>query len=217
MKSLGKKLAATICLIVVMPAWLAYRLQAAMFTPPRAFPGWSQLMSLLPGIVGVYLRRAFYRWVLPRCGQDVWIGFGTVFSHPGAEIGDRVYLGVGCMIGNVTLEEDVLIGSHVSIINGNKQHGIARLDIPIREQPGVFPRVRIGRDCWIGDRAIVMADIDDQSVIGSGSVVTKTLDKRLIAVGNPARVIAERRDDSDTVPEQPVPAEPDFQRTAGSV
>lgn len=187
-KRIARFLASTTITVVLLPFWLFVLLVGR----DRAFPGWSQLMSLLPGITGVYLRRAFYWWVLPRCGKDVWISFGTVLSHPNAEIGDRVYIGVGCMIGDVTLEEDVLIGSHVSIINGNKQHGIERLDIPIREQPGEFPRVTIGRDSWIGERAIVMADVGEQSVIGSGSVVTKPVGERLIAVGNPARVIAER-------------------------
>jgi hypothetical protein len=41
----------------------------------------------------------------------------------------------------VTIEDDAAIGSHVSITNGNRQHGIGRLDIPVREQPGVWPRV----------------------------------------------------------------------------
>ena len=85
---------------------------------------------------GNYLRRAFYRLVLPGCGRDVCLCFGTVFSHPTARVGARMYVGVGCMLGDVTLEDDVLIGSHVSIINGRRQHGIDRLDVAVREQPG---------------------------------------------------------------------------------
>ena len=96
------------------------------------------------------------------------------------------------MIGDVTLEDDVLIGSHVSIINGNRQHGIARLDIPIREQSGEWPRITIGRDTWIGDRAVVFADVGKHCVIGAGSVVTKPIPDYAIAVGNPARVIRYR-------------------------
>lgn len=174
--------------VMVLPCCL-YFISSLLIGRSRAFPGWSQAISLLPGITGVYLRRAFYRWVLPRVGRDVWISFGTVLSHPTAEFGDRVYVGVGCMIGDVTLEEDVLVGSHVSIINGNRQHGIERLDVPIREQPGEYPRVTIGRDSWIGDRTIVMADIGQSCVVGAGSVVTKVLPPRAIAVGNPARVV----------------------------
>jgi len=117
--------------IVVVPV-VCYKLSALHWGPGRAFPGWSQLYSLVPGIGGIYLRRAFYRMVLPACGRDVCISFGTVFSHPTATLGERVYIGIGCMVGDVTLEDDALVGSHVSIINGRRQHGIERLDIPVR-------------------------------------------------------------------------------------
>jgi len=192
MKLLLKFLAFLVCTLLVLLPVCAYWVGSLLLGKGKAFPGWSQAFSLLPGITGVYLRRAFYWWVLPRVGTDVWIGFGTVFSHPTAEIGARVYIGVGCMIGDVSLEEDVLLGSHVSIINGNRQHGIERLDMPIREQPGEFPRITIGRDSWIGDRSIVMANIGEQCVIGAGSVVTKPLPKLTVAVGNPARILRTR-------------------------
>ena len=80
----------------------------------------------------------------------------------------------------------------MSIANGGGQHGIERLDIPIREQPGTWPRITIGRDSWIGDRAVVLADVGRQCVIGAGSVVTKPIPDRAIAVGNPAKVIRYR-------------------------
>lgn len=155
----------------------------------KAFPGFSQAFAVLPGLLGVYLRRAFYRLVLNRCAPGSCISFGTVFSHATAEVGRNVYVGLYCCLGDVTLEDDVLLGSHVSIMNGSGQHGIERLDIPIREQPGVWPRVTIGRDSWIGDRAVIMADVGKHCVIGAGSVVTKPVPDYAIAVGNPARVV----------------------------
>jgi acetyltransferase-like isoleucine patch superfamily enzyme len=102
-------------------------------------------------------------------------------------------VGPYCCLGEVTLEDDVLLGSHVSITNGAAQHGIERLDIPIREQPGTWPRVTIGKDSWIGDRAVVMADVGKHCVIGAGSVVTTPIPDYAIAVGVPARVIRFRQ------------------------
>jgi acetyltransferase-like isoleucine patch superfamily enzyme len=87
------------------------------------------------------------------------------------------------------LEDDVLLGSHVSITNGGAQHSIERLDIPIREQLGTWPRVTIGEDTWIGDRAVVMAHVGRHCVIGAGSVVTTPIPDYAIAVGVPARVV----------------------------
>ena len=154
-----------------------------------AFPGCSQFFGQIPGLPGVYLRRAFYWWVLPQCGEDACVSFGTIFSHRTARIGRKVYIGSYCVLGDVTLEDDVLLGSGVSIMNGSRQHGIERLDVPIREQPGEWPRVTIGRDTWIGDRAVIMADVGRHCVIGAGSVVTKRIPDYAIAVGNPARVV----------------------------
>jgi acetyltransferase-like isoleucine patch superfamily enzyme len=187
-----KALANGVALVLVLPAFLAYRLGAAVAGPDWAFPGWSQLFSLLPGLSGVYLRRAFYRLVLPRCAADCWIGFGTVLSHPTARVGRRVYVGVGCCLGDVTLEDDVLLGSHVSVINGGRQHGTERLDVPIREQPGEWPHVTVGRDSWLGDRATVLADVGRHCVIGAAALVTKPVPDYAIAVGVPARVVRYR-------------------------
>jgi acetyltransferase-like isoleucine patch superfamily enzyme len=192
MKAWVKALANGVATLLVLPAFLCYLLGKLALGPNQAFPGWSQAFSLLPGLTGVYLRRAFYRLVLPRCAADVCLSFGTVFSHPTAEVGRSVYVGVGCCLGDVTLEDDVLLGSHISIMNGGGQHGIERLDIPIREQPGVWPRITIGRDTWIGDRAVVLADVGRHCVIGAGAVVTKPIPDYAIAVGAPAKVVRYR-------------------------
>jgi acetyltransferase-like isoleucine patch superfamily enzyme len=138
------------------------------------------------------VRRAFYRLVFPRCGADVCLSFGTVFSHPTAELGSRVYVGVYCCLGDVTLGDDVLLGSNVSVINGGKQHGIERLDIPAREQPGEWPRISVGEDSWVGDRALVLANVGRHCVIGAGAVVTAPVPDYAIAVGIPARVVRYR-------------------------
>lgn len=139
--------------------------------------------------MGVFVRRAFSRLVLPQFDADACISFGTVFSHPTASIGKTVYIGVGFMIGDALLDEDVLLGSHVSVINGNHQHGLDRLDLPVREQPGEYQRIAIGPETWIGNRAVVMADLARKCVVGAVSVVTKSVEDYAIDVGNPARVI----------------------------
>jgi acetyltransferase-like isoleucine patch superfamily enzyme len=189
MKRALKATADGIALVLVLPAFVLYRLGALLLGKEKAFPGWSQAFSLLPGLTGVYLRRAFYRLVLPRCGAGAWIGFGTVFSHPTAEVGRSAYVGVFCCLGDVTLEDDVLLGSHVSVMNGSSQHGTDRLEVPVREQPGAWTRVTIGRDAWVGDRAVIMADVGRHCVVGAGSVVTRALPDYAVAVGSPARVV----------------------------
>jgi virginiamycin A acetyltransferase len=198
MRDFAKYIADWIAFLMILPAVACYQFGVWMLGPARAFPGWSQLLSLLPGLTGVYLRRAFYRRVLSGCGDGTCIAFGSVFSHPTASLGRSVYIGLFCSLGDVSLGDDVLLGSHVSIMNGNAQHGIARLDVPIREQPGDWPRITIGRDTWIGDRAIVFADVGHHCVIGAGSIVTSPIPEYAIAVGVPAKVIRYRQGGDST-------------------
>ena len=184
-----KAVANILAVLLVLPAFALYAVGRAVLGREKAFPGWSQAFSLIPGLTGVFLRRAFYRLALSSCEADSCISFGTVFSHATARIGRNVYVGLYCCLGDVTLEDDVLLGSNVSIMNGGGQHGIERLDIPIREQPGSWPRITIGRDSWIGDRAIVLADVGRRCVIGAGALVTKAIPDFAVAVGSPARVL----------------------------
>jgi acetyltransferase-like isoleucine patch superfamily enzyme len=193
MTNILRVLAEIIAVPLVVPAYLLYQISRLILGTSKAFPGWSQAFSLIPGLTGVYLRRAFYRMVLPRCGHRCFIGFGTVLTHSETEVGRLSYLGVFCCLGHVAIEDDVLIGSHVSIMNGGSQHGIDRLDIPVREQPGIWPRVTIGCDTWIGERAIIQADVGKHCVIGAGAVVTQALPDYAVAIGVPARIIRYRQ------------------------
>ncbi len=84
--------------------------------------------------------------------------------------------------------DDVLIGSNVDILSGRHQHHSDDPDRPRCEQGGTFTKVRIGRDAWIGNSAVIMADVGEHSVIGAGSVLVKPIPPQTVAVGNPAVV-----------------------------
>jgi virginiamycin A acetyltransferase len=193
MKRILKAVAKGIALATVLPCFLGFRVSSLLLGSTKAFPGWSQLLSLAPGLTGMYLRRAFYGLVFPRCGADCCISFGTLFSHPTAEIGQGAYVGPYCCVGDVTLEDDVLLGSQVSITNGGAQHGTDRLDIPIREQAGQWPRVTVGRDTWVGDRAVIMADVGRHCIVGAGAVVMNPVPDYAVVAGSPARIVRYRK------------------------
>ncbi len=208
LKTFLKLLADVVARLVVLPAVGLYWLGAALEGRQRALRFWSEAMSLLPGTCGVYLRRAFYRFVLAECGADAWIGFGVLVHSPKTRIGKNVYIGPYCSLGEVTLEEDALLSTGASVINGPRQHGLDRIDVPIREQPGQWQPVRIGRGAWVGERAVVMADVGCHSVIGAGAVVTRPIPDWAVAVGVPARVIRQRnRRESPGVKTSSIPPE----------
>jgi virginiamycin A acetyltransferase len=179
--------------LIVAPLRGSYWLRSRVVGADRALEGSSQLLALVPGLAGQYLRRAFFSQVLAACPPSVTIEFGTTFSKAGARLGDNVYIGPGCRLGLVNIERDVLIAAGVHVPSGARTHGIDDLDRPIRNQPGTRAVVRIGSGSWIGSAAVIMADVGRNAVVGAGAVVTHPLPDSCVAGGVPARVLRIRR------------------------
>jgi maltose O-acetyltransferase len=93
----------------------------------------------------------------------------------------------------ISIGNYVMIAHNVMIIGGN--HNIERTDIPMMFQgEGKQGNIIIEDDVWIGAGAIILTGvtIGEGSVIGAGSIVTKSIPPYSIAVGNPAIVIKKR-------------------------
>ena len=191
-RTLLKRAAFLASVAVASPVYLLYRLNGLFLDKEAALQGLSQLMSLLPGLPGVYARKGFYALALRRCSPDCTISFGTIVSTPDCEIGSHVYIGAYCVISDSIIGDDTLIGSHVHVISGKHAHGFEDPGVPMRLQKTSRRAVRIGQNSWIGNGAIVMADVGSGCVVGAGSVVTKPLAEDAVAAGNPARVIRTR-------------------------
>ncbi|MBX2857613.1 MAG: acyltransferase [Cellvibrionaceae bacterium] len=154
--------------------------------------GLSQLMSLIPGLLGVYLRKAALRFFLTRCDWQSHIGFGVILSHSDTEIADGVYIGPQSNIGKCKIARNSLLGSGVHVMSGTGQHNFNDIYRPIREQGGELKKITIGEDCWIGNAALIMANVGKGCVIAAGAVVNKDLPDFAVAVGNPARIVRMR-------------------------
>ncbi len=192
MKKIIKSVIALLAIVLVLPLLLLHWL-ARPFLFDGLFVPFSQLLSLLPGKLGSYCRIAFYRFAMTRCDTDCFIGFATIFSQADTEIGSGVYIGPQCNIGMCKIGDNTLIASGVHIMSGSGQHNFEDLETPIQQQGGVYSKVEIGEDSWIGNGALVMANIGKKCIIGAGSVVTKDIPDYSIAVGNPAKVIRSRK------------------------
>ena len=185
----GARGLATVC---VAPALASYYVRSLAVGRDRALEGSSQALSLVPGLLGQYLRRAFLSRVIAYCASSAVIEFGTIFSSAGARIDDNVYLGPRCHIGLAHFERDVLVGPAVHVPSGRLTHGIGDGSAPIRDQKGERTLVRIGEGSWIGSAAVIMAEVGRHTVVGAGAVVTKALPDRVVAGGVPARVLRTR-------------------------
>ncbi len=113
-------------------------------------------------------------------------------------IGNRVVIRPGSMLfadphqdgAGIKIEDDVMLGSGVHIYVNN--HSYANTSVPIIDQGFDFSKpVVIKKGSWIGAKVIILpgVTIGENSVIGAGSIVTKNIPDRVVAIGNPARII----------------------------
>ena len=102
-------------------------------------------------------------------------------------IGDRVFLNQGAVIGaveSIEIGDDTLIGDFSAIYDSNYH----QLEPSQADKP---KPVTIGRNVWLGSGVLVLpgSEIGDHTVVAARSVVRGTLPPRVLAAGNPAKVI----------------------------
>ncbi|MAI37309.1 acyltransferase [Alteromonas sp.] len=189
MKQLIKHIVFLVLALVIIPVTISYKLLSLLLNNDALIASYSQALSLLPGKWGSYLRSAFYRFAFKKCSPDAVISFGTLFSQQDTSIDEGVYIGPQCNIGKCAIGKNTLLGSGVHIMSGKGQHNFSDPSKPIKDQGGIFAKVEIGENCWLGNGALVMANIGKGSIVAAGSVVVDDVPDGVIVGGNPARVL----------------------------
>jgi len=175
-----------LCLVVAAPLVLSAWVEKRLTRTEGWFALLSQTLAIVPGFVGRWLRGAYYYGTLDRCSWETHIGFGSLFTHRAVSLGSRVSIGAYCVIGHARIQDDVRMGSRVSIPSGKRQHlnDEGRLADLTRFDP-----VTVGSHTWLGEGAIVMADIGSGCIVAAGAVVSQPMPDGSLIGGNPARVI----------------------------
>lgn len=111
----------------------------------------------------------------------------TVKQGATLEIGENTFINQGCSIvvaSHMIIGPNCLIGDLVSI----RDHNSHEIDQGAKD---VIKRVIIGKNVWIGARAIILAgvSIGDHSVVAAGSVVTENIPPKCIVAGVPAKFV----------------------------
>ncbi|HEY2762405.1 MAG TPA: acyltransferase [Pseudonocardiaceae bacterium] len=133
-------------------------------------------------------------------GAFTHIGDGTsIRCHEGSvRIGDKVVFG-GSTVVNCYLDVEIgaacLVADCVYIVDFD--HRTTDLELPIKDQGIVKSPVRIGPGTWVGAKVTVLrgAQVGRGCVLGANAVVRGRVPDYGVAVGSPARVVRNRRDD----------------------
>jgi virginiamycin A acetyltransferase len=155
----------------------------------RVFNTCAQTVALLPGLPGMILRRGFYRLALDSCARDCFIGFGVIFTHRAVVIEKDVYVGPYALIASSRLREGCLIGSRASILSGGGLHSLGPTGRWLPADMSKMVQTEIGAGAWIGEGAIIIANIGPGAMAAAGSVVAAPVPARIVVAGNPARMI----------------------------
>ena len=139
-------------------------------------------------------RQALLKEMFAEIGEGCYIEPPLYANHAGGHV--HFGKGIYCNFG-LTLVDDthIYVGDHTmfgpNVVVATAGHPI----LPELRQRGYqynFP-VRIGKNCWIGAGVLIMPGITigDHVVLGAGSVVTRDIPFRVVAAGNPCRVLRE--------------------------
>jgi acetyltransferase-like isoleucine patch superfamily enzyme len=189
MKSILKSTLTIAAILLVSPLAISERLLHKALGRDVLFSGCAQLLSLFPGKCGSYIRNAYYHFTLRSCPLDCRFEFGMLFTQSDARVGSRVYIGSFARVGKASIGDYTMIADHVNILSGRHQHATEDTSVPYQCQSQTFEEVQIARNVWIGANSVVMANLDENCIVGAGAVVTHPVAAGCVVAGVPARVI----------------------------
>jgi maltose O-acetyltransferase len=138
-------------------------------------------------------RRRLLEELLGHVGEDVEIKppFQCDYGYL-IRVGARTFINYGTVIldvAQVTIGEDVQIATNVQLLTPT--HPLEAS--PRRQGWESAEPIAVGDGAWLGGGVIVCpgVTIGEETVVGAGSVVTRDLPPRVLAVGNPCRPIRE--------------------------
>lgn len=156
----------------------------------------SFLVRSLPGIIGFTSRYLVYKAFFKKIESMPFIFPNVRFMHMSQiSLGKSVLINTNTYIygrGGVSIGDKALISPGCSIVSGD--HDIAAGKC-ILENPCHSKEIVIERNCWIGANCVIVGGVRlaEGTVVGAGSVVTRSTEPHCVYVGSPARKIRDRR------------------------
>jgi len=137
-----------------------------------------------------------------RIGDDTRIG-AFVEVQKGASIGKRCKISSHTFIcEGVTIEDNVFVGHNVTFVNDRYPRAVNPDGRPKGERDWTVVATRVERGASIGSGATILCGltIGADSIVGSGSVVTRDIPAGEIWAGNPARFMRKANTNGGSIP-----------------
>jgi putative colanic acid biosynthesis acetyltransferase WcaF len=105
-------------------------------------------------------------------------------------MGDKASIGefswIYCL-DKISIGKNSCIGRGCQLITGS--HNYKSINFEMITAP-----ITIGQGCWISSEVSILmgVDVNDYSVVGFGSLVTQSIEKNVVAVGRPAKIVSVR-------------------------
>jgi galactoside O-acetyltransferase len=132
-------------------------------------------------------------------GKNVALSYGSNLFANNANlvIGDNCVFGINSSIGavrsDIKIGKSCMIGANCSLISDS--HIFTDTDVYIMEQGYEVAEIVIGNDVWITTNCVITkgVEIGEGSIVSPCSVVSSKIPPYSIAIGNPARVVVNRK------------------------
>lgn len=184
-----KAIADAIAFVLMLPLGLVCGLERRLRPHGEGvFHFCAHAAALWPGLPGAYLRRAFYRLTLDHCDARCHIGFGALFTHRRTRVGRGVYVGTWAIVGSADLRDGTSVGSRASLLSGTALHEF-RDGAWTPFDATKLTQISLGPQAFIGEGAIVMADVGARTMVSAGAVVSAAVPDGIVVAGNPARFV----------------------------
>jgi galactoside O-acetyltransferase len=140
---------------------------------------WCAWLAPVPGAMGLFLRKLFWRYLFGSCGKGVTFARNIILRHPHRiHLADRVVISEGCILDArnpyseevIVLENDIILSNNVMIsckggsVRIGERTGIGAQTII---SSGADEPVKIGKDVIIGPRCYI---------VGGGNYKTDRID-----------------------------------------
>jgi galactoside O-acetyltransferase len=178
------------------------------------------LMNIMPGKIGVLLRRVIFKCFFNNCGKKLTLDsniqitgfkninlgnfvqvsrYSSIHAHNNGKIiiGDRLGMNTNSTIGaadggEIIIGDDVMIAQNVVVRASD--HEFKDIHIPISQQGHRGGKIVIGNGCWIAANVVITSNvaIGEHCIVAAGAVVTCNIEPYSIVGGVPAKLISKR-------------------------